>query len=594
MCLHCQKKFSSQDQLKKHFKLIHIDIVEKEWIKCPLCYNMFENKISLKLHFSLKHKTLQALNKKKRKRKRTKECEFCHLMISGSRIPHCNSAHLDKIMSVWQLCHLCGLYCPPNTMNSHIQSKHPSVQCTFCPLKFTNTNFFIEHANQIHTTQVTSDWLMCTICSLYLPTQKDMYGHIITSHKKSQHLCSFCSKDFNFKRSLLLHVQKTHSDAAAKLWLKCDSCNFFLSDKFEMENHYCKPYQQIQCEFCLSVFKKEIGYINHANKAHSSEISKTWFPCKYCHLALPSSPRLANHFCIDFCRFQISCECSENFFLMSNLIVHANKYHKEEIIEHWLCCIPCQQFYPNKIMLQMHQRKTHFEHLKIHICLHCPSRFRTEVDLNYHLKRVHQDVTQKTLKSCALCKKKLNNNAALETHLKRCKLRERTNTGRYIKMTMCKVCSIQLKVRNYEKHIKNCPKKTKRRKQNSFPRKTCEFCFQLVGQSSAAKSYHLNTKHKDKIPLGWVTCLKCNWFYSSIEILNNHQAFCSDQSTGPENSSESFQCLKCPEMFYRRQIHLYYKHARQEHFEIISSAWHPCQTCQKYYPDKEILQKHTR
>ena len=457
---------------------------------------MFEKYISLNRHISRKHKRLET----RKTMKSTPKCKFCQKMIKGSKIKHYNSAHLDKIKILWQLCDLCGLYCAPKMMKYH-KYKHQAtkIQCTFCLRPFSFMNDYIEHATRIHATQVTSDWLMCSICKLYLPTQKDVDSHISTRHKQSQNACFFCSKLFISNRNLLSHVQLNHSVEASKLWHKCDFCKLFLRDQFELENHNCKSNtsREVQCEFCSLIFSDGIVYIGHANKVHSSEISEKWFPCKYCHLALPSSAKLDNHLCVDLIRSQISCECSETKYSVPNMTAHANKHHKKEIAEQWLPCTHCLLFYPRKIMLQIHQKKSHFEHWKIH--------------------------TQK-----------------------RCN------------------------------------------------QKRCKFCLKLVGKSSASKSYHLNTKHKDKIPIGWVTCVKCNWFYSSVEILKNHLTFCSNENTGPENRREYFQCLNCPEMFYRRQILLYYKHANQEHFENVSSAWQSCKNCKKYYPDQESLKKHTR
>ena len=458
---------------------------------------MFVTYTSLKQHFSRKHKKLET----RKKMISNPKCKFCQKMIKGSRIEHYNSAHLDKINIIWQLCDLCGLYCAPKVMKYH-KNKHQAtmIQCTFCPRPFAFMNEYIEHATRIHTTQVTSDWLMCSICKLYLPTQKDVDSHINTRHKQSQNACFFCSKLFISKRNLLSHVQLNHSVEASKLWHKCDLCKLFLRDKFELENHNCKPnnIQEVQCEFCSSIFSDGIVYISHANKVHSSEISEKWFPCKYCHLALPSSAKLDNHLCVDLFRSQISCECSETISTMPNLTTHANKHHKKEITEHWLACTYCPLFYPRKKMLQIHKKKIHFDLWKIH-------------------------------------KHKRNN------------------------------------------------------------QKQCQFCFKLVGQSIASKSYHLNTKHKDKIPIGWVTCHKCKWFYSSEEILINHQAFCSNEKTKVENRGNYLQCQNCPEMFYRKGLlPLYYKHANQEHFENVSSAWQSCKSCKKYYPDQESLQKHTR
>ena len=134
----------------------------------------------------------------------------------------------------------------------------------------------------------------------------------------------------------------------------------------------------------------------------------------------------------------------------------------------------------------------------------------------------------------------------------------------------------------------------------SAPKKpvtTCDYCTDHNPASEFDLSYHLNTKHKDKILPIWFQCLNCSWSYSSKENLNIHGNFCKIKTDSTKNIGQTkigIQCQFCPTVFGKTTFNMYYKHARENHQEQVESNWCKCEICLLAYPTEFILKSHLR
>ena len=106
--------------------------------------------------------------------------------------------------------------------------------------------------------------------------------------------------------------------------------------------------------------------------------------------------------------------------------------------------------------------------------------------------------------------------------------------------------------------------------------------------------YHINTKHKDKVPEGWFTCSECDWSYTSNDKLNAHKICCIKGVPSNKNTKSSWiYCQYCPEVFVKNSQSFYFKHAKNFHFKDIKRDWFSCKQCKdSIYPTKKSLQKH--
>ena len=125
----------------------------------------------------------------------------------------------------------------------------------------------------------------------------------------------------------------------------------------------------------------------------------------------------------------------------------------------------------------------------------------------------------------------------------------------------------------------------------------CSYCTKQNPTSESELSYHLNTKHKDKIPTEWLQCPNCSWSYSSKENLNIHRSFCKIKFDSTEDIGQSnigIQCQFCPTVFRKTQLNIYYKHARENHQKKVDCEWQKCEICLIPYPTEFSLIRHQR
>ena len=125
----------------------------------------------------------------------------------------------------------------------------------------------------------------------------------------------------------------------------------------------------------------------------------------------------------------------------------------------------------------------------------------------------------------------------------------------------------------------------------------CDHCTEEKPTSEFDLSYHINTKHKDKIPPEWLHCSNCSWSYSSEENLDIHRSFCKtriDSTEGFVSTNIGIQCQFCPTVFGKNMFNMCYKHARENHQEQVESNWCKCEICLLAYPTEFILKSHLR
>ena len=153
------------------------------------------------------------------------------------------------------------------------------------------------------------------------------------------------------------------------------------------------------------------------------------------------------------------------------------------------------------------------------------------------------------------------------------------------------------KVNNFKKFLLFKYRKIHGQSTANVAQARCDHCNEEKPTLEVDLSYHLNTKHKDKIPTGWLHCFDCSWSYSSKENFDIHRIFCKTNIHSTEDilsAKIGIQCQFCPTVFGKATFNMYYKHARKYHQKQVESDWRTCKNCLLAYPTEYTLKTHQR
>ena len=606
-CHYCSQLSLTVYNLRKHCLIHHKQQMEKDWLKCSICNTTFPDNVPLQRHFKLKHKP------KNVEAKLYVKCDYCdkklHKGVTLNMYKHYSSNHTAEISSHWILCAICGVYFPPDKIDLHLKVAHmerncEKIQCIYCPRQIADEVKYVRHVNAFHLETVSKDWYKCRMCSKFYPTILGLKNHE-ERHKQAQSLqCPFCAKQSFTNRGLKIHLHRSHYLEARKTSFFCNTCNNIFATEVQRKEHYCIPYQtkEIQCQFCPMVLSNMKTYISHANNTHRIVISKHWFHCNICSKHLPSQTILEKHNCVTHkCAFK----CQQSFKKKSDLIIHANKMHLDNLKDSsWIPCPHCQWFCPTKLVLNTHTRNAHQIDSRKFSCNHCEKKFSWEEYLKVHLQLNHSEKLTKKPVRCSVCKIMHDSQKLLKIHrLKEHPITEKfncdqctsvfsKNTTLYLHVKMKHSGSLPMKKKNYQclscavnyvaiHDLKNHISVTNHKSQ--FHKK-CQHCGIFL--RSNAYITHCNQDHKKNISLNWIKCNMCTFYAPNMFLLNRH----SRQSHLDYNASQH-QCEFCP---LKMNVHQYQSHANNSHRDIIAEAWKKCINCDIHFETEQLLSDHQK
>lgn len=143
----CNKQFDNSDSLQKHLLDTHAQHV---W-KCGICYELFESKVGIQIHFAVAHS-----NKEK-----TFRCSACMEAFETDTDfkNHVRSQHAFMFSLPNLQCPLCRTVCSSDLeMHFHLATHPRQYRCSLCPDSF-NVEFLLERHMQMHHSSTDKDTL---------------------------------------------------------------------------------------------------------------------------------------------------------------------------------------------------------------------------------------------------------------------------------------------------------------------------------------------------------------------------------------------------------------------------------------------------
>jgi hypothetical protein len=282
-CECCTKMFTKPDELQKHL----MDIHAHHLYQCSLCRDMFDSKVSIQVHFAVKHSNECKLYK----------CNICGLFN--------NNEHDFKL-------HVKLVHFEPN---SHLSAAQPQLgsafplfgskayyRCKYCSEEFNieyllDRHLEIEHSLQQKISKTNS---LDIEKSLAISQSSPKQSKRALNHLK----CEFCSTN-NFKSSSELesHIKTEHKcgnsvavNAINKVNNKCNICDDLFSSISELAEHKLKKhciFGASECLECHANINSKDDYMKHLvehNNCSDTSALNALFPvaCLVCKQTLMS------------------------------------------------------------------------------------------------------------------------------------------------------------------------------------------------------------------------------------------------------------------------------------------------------------------
>ncbi|CAH1110963.1 unnamed protein product [Psylliodes chrysocephalus] len=309
---------------------------------------------------------------------------------------------------------------------------------------------------KIHTREIP---LKSKLCSKDFNHKRNLKMHLNIRSKEKPFKCELCPKQFCRKRGLKIHL-RIHSGNKP---FKCEICSKLFNDKSNMRAHLKihtkeKPFK---CDICLKQFIYCSTLKTHL-RIHTGEKP---FKCEICLKQFSQRSPLKQHSRIHTGEKPFKCEiCPKDFRHKCSLRAHLKMHAGEKPFK---CDICSKQFVKNgafkqhlkihsgnkpfkcEICLKSFSEKSNLEqHLRIHTgekpfkCEICSKSFIDKYNLRTHLK-IH---TKEKPFKCGLCSKKFLYKSVLKSHL-------RIHTGE--KPFKCKICVKEFRHKcNLKTHLK--------------------------------------------------------------------------------------------------------------------------------------------
>lgn len=513
--------------------------------------------------------------------------------------------------------------------------------CPYCSKNQESWSAYLKHANQIHLSQIATEWRCCVTCNNYFPTQDELLEHQKSAHsndKKSKGRstdrtnCDFCDSDFGDRQKYYRHCNKLHPKEILNKWPACKSCKLAFPSVAVLKAHTVNAHSRrktvgedqyepdVQCVFCSKTFLNKRRYYNHANADHLDSITNSWFPCDTCGAYRPTMDILLRHQRVHSTEkdwvASYRCEFCPSVFGRSYIYYkHANREHLETITPIWNGCQTCGALFPTPEILHNHEITAHSVKKEIHeklLCTFCTSTFSSATQYYRHCNKTHLKEVAQFWVLCSICQMYFPTVSVLQNHNASAHTERRGTTHR----VECQFCQASFcRPQRYLKHANRihrdiiskdwfpcskcstfhpslvalrCHSNAAHRKETieGDKRVKCQFCSSTFWGN--AKYYqHANKKHPASVKKEWYACDYCPKSFPTPAVLKLHG---SSAHSVKADDQEHVSCVYCNKPFTKKND--YHVHANKDHKEIVAKEWFACQMCQVFFPSKPALKLH--
>ena len=356
VCKDCGKSFKKPDELQKHLFEIHAHHL----YKCSLCKEVFDSKVSIQVHFAVKHSNECKLF----------SCIKCGVVYrtEGDLLVHVKFEHL-KIPQPFKCIFCCQSFSSDVEFQCHLTSHSEQYRCPFCNAPYASQETLEVHLHATH------DY-PSGIGPPVLPDVKDskpVHGNEQEKKPKTGKtqepqgkpgtykdikeeegcfVCKICDQKFPLKILLEKHHLREHDIKARSATIKSEMTSSSISPPvdpgaIDLSNGRSAKYG---CEFCSEKFKSKYELLKHVNSHSASErvVKSPRASPTASNSSKPGSPTSWPCMCY---------VCKQPIRIETEFLSHAQQ-HNNEISGpgNTIRCIACLQLLNSMVELQLHAR----------------------------------------------------------------------------------------------------------------------------------------------------------------------------------------------------------------------------------------------
>ena len=492
-CLDCNKKFSSKETAREHYKNVHI----AKNFTCVECKKGFAVEDCMKKHLKAAHMLPRRVTNRENEKYEWK-------IVKTNEDGRINCLDCSLTFS--------SLYTAKMHHKNVHMTDHNAFNCKVCLKHFKYKGSLVSHMQNMHTPDKNGNDFLCKVCYEVFPVKYALKNHIAEVHDLPEELtreklkpienghvkCLDCIKTFSSKETARKHYKNWHMAKNDGSKFICNLCNEELKIKFFLVNHLqeihgrtkitkqiicekLKPIEdgRMKCLDCNKTFSNKESAREHYKKVHMTDQNDLKFVCKVCNKGFAVEQYMRRHMKeIHSVHYHSKClECSKTFYCMITAKAHHKNVHMTDQNDRKFVCKVCNkgfavEQYKRRHMKEIHMTKETFKcevclkHLRykrglvkhmntchgVHCrlnCLECSKTFSSLTAAKEHHKNVHRTDENDRKFICKVCNKDFSLEGNMKRHKKEVHMTKET--------FKCEVCLKTYKYkRNLVSHMPNC------------------------------------------------------------------------------------------------------------------------------------------
>ncbi|XP_050391962.1 uncharacterized protein LOC126810758 [Patella vulgata] len=273
-CKICNKEFDVHYRAKSHMKHVHVNVKSHH---CKICKRAFNTRNAL-----ITHSALHVSNE-------TTEIHVCDICSKSFLTKEAMILHSKSHSTKPFECDVCK-----RTLSSskrlmlHIKT-HKA--CEVCGKTYENKAALTKHL-KLHAPVSSEKPFKCDVCGKSYKLNNQLQSHILVHRLEKTYKCNLCPCTYSKNGHLRLHKKRHHNIVEeAETSLKCEICNFVVSDQHALEQHRLQVSHTVclfSCYICSQEFFTSKELLKHVEMHHGLK-------CPFCEKSFPTSQEVEQH-----------------------------------------------------------------------------------------------------------------------------------------------------------------------------------------------------------------------------------------------------------------------------------------------------------